>query len=77
MMGVRVKQGEQPPLRLCLAKEQMGKAKVSLLTSILDDQKLTLPQIIEFYKLRWGIEAEFRGLKQTLERAYLRCRNTQ
>ena len=25
--------------------------------------------------MRWGIEVEFRGLKQTLDRAKLRCRN--
>jgi hypothetical protein len=25
--------------------------------------------------MRWGIEVEFRGLKQTLDRANLRCRN--
>jgi hypothetical protein len=27
--------------------------------------------------MRWGVEVEFRGLKQTLERARLRCRNSQ
>jgi hypothetical protein len=32
-------------------------------------------QMVRFYKMRWGIEVEFRGLKQTLDRAKLRCRN--
>ena len=31
--------------------------------------------MVRFYKMRWGIEVEFRGLKQTLDRAKLRCRN--
>src|SRR3972149_508181 len=32
-------------------------------------------QRVTLYKMRWGIEVEFRGLKQTLDRAKLRCRN--
>ena len=27
--------------------------------------------------MRWGVEVEFRGLQQTLDRAKLRCRNDQ
>ena len=27
--------------------------------------------------MRWGVEVEFRGLKQTLDRAKLRCRNSK
>ena len=48
-----------------------------MLTSVLDPAKLTKKQMIMFYKMRWGIEVEFRGLKQTLDRAELRCRNDQ
>ncbi len=70
-------QGKVPPLRLRLVKVQIGKAKVYLLTSVLDAERLTIPQMIKFYKLRWGVEVEFRGLKQTLDRAKLRCRNDQ
>ena len=32
--------------------------------------------IIRFYKMRWGIEVEFRGLKQTVDKHKLRCRNS-
>ena len=32
---------------------------------------------MSLYKQRWGIEVEFRGLKQTMDRAKLRCRNDQ
>ena len=65
----------QPPLRLRLIHTRIKKTKVWLLTSVLDRKQLTLAQAIHFYKLRWGIELEFRGLKQTLNRAELRSRN--
>jgi hypothetical protein len=68
-------QGKALPLRLRLVKVRLGRTKVYLLTSVLDAQRLTIPQMIKFYKLRWGVEVEFRGLKQTLDRAKLRCRN--
>jgi hypothetical protein len=70
-------QSKQPPLRLRLVKVRIGQAHVYLLTSVLDPAKLTIKQMIKLYKLRWGIEVEFRGLKQTLDRAKLRCRNDQ
>jgi len=68
-------QAKEPPLRLRLVKVRIGKTAVYLLTSILDAKKLAVKQMIAFYKMRWGIEVEFRGLKQTLDRAKLRCRN--
>jgi Transposase DDE domain len=71
----RAMQAKQPPLRLRLVKVRIGQAVVYLLTSVLDSKKLTVKQMVTFYKMRWGIEVEFRGLKQTLDRAKLRCRN--
>ena len=68
-------QTKQPPLRLRLARVVIGTTGMYLLTSVLDSKKLTVKQMIAFYKMRWGIEVEFRGLKQTLDRAKLRCRN--
>lgn len=73
----RAMQGKQPPLRLRLVKVRIGKSKAYLLTSVLDSAELTIGQMVQFYKMRWGIEVEFRGLKQTLDRAKLRCRNDQ
>jgi hypothetical protein len=67
----------RPPLRLRLVKVRIGKLRVCLLTSVLEPAKLPTKQIIQFYKMRWGIEVEFRGLKQTLDRAKLRSRNDQ
>ena len=31
--------------------------------------------MVQLYEMRWGIEIEFRGLKQTLKGSKLRCRN--
>ncbi len=47
-----------------------------MLTNVLEAKRLSLEQIVTFYKMRWGIEVEFRGLKQTLDGAKLRCRNS-
>ena len=66
----------QPPLRLRLVRIQIGKTKMWMLTSVLDRKKLTKKQIVRYYKLRWGIEVELRGLKQTLGKHKLRCRNS-
>jgi hypothetical protein len=68
-------EANQPPLRLRLLKVRLGKTAMWMLTSVLDRQRLTAKAAVRFYKMRWGIEVEFRGLKQTLERGKLRCRN--
>lgn len=65
----------EPPLRLRLVKVRVGKTDMWMLTSVLDRRQLTKKQIIRFYKMRWGIEVEFRGLKQTIDKHKLRCRN--
>jgi hypothetical protein len=67
----------KPPLRLRLALVLLGKTKVWMLTSVLDERQLTTKAMVRFYKMRWGIEVEFRGLKQTLDRAKLRCRDSK
>ena len=62
------------PLKLRLVKVRIGKTWMWLLTSVLDKDKLSIKAIRELYKQRWGIEVEFRGLKQTLDKGELRCR---
>lgn len=64
-----------PPLKLRLVKCVVGKKKMSLLTSVLDQDQLTDQEIAQLYQDRWGIELEFRCLKQTFERRKLRSRN--
>lgn len=65
-----------PPLRLRLIQVKVGKTKMWMLTNVLDPKKLNKKQITRFYKMRWGIEVEFRGLKQTIDKHKLRCRNS-
>jgi hypothetical protein len=64
------------PLRLRLVKVKVGKTKMWMLTSVLDRQKLSNKKIIRYYQLRWGVEIEYRGLKQTIDKRNLRCRNS-
>ncbi len=65
-----------PPLHLRLIQVKVGKTKMWMLTSVLDPKKLTKRKIIRYYEMRWGIEVEFRGLKQTIDKHKLRCRNS-
>jgi hypothetical protein len=65
-----------PPLRLRLVRIKVGKTKMWMLTSVLDARKLSKKQIVRAYKTRWGIEVEFRGLKQTIDKHTLRSRNS-
>jgi hypothetical protein len=71
----RMNSGDRP-LRLRLVSVKVGKTKMWMLTSVLDRKQLGKKQIVRYYKMRWGIEVEFRGLKQTLGNRKLRCRNS-
>jgi hypothetical protein len=71
------KQESQPPLVLRLAQVTVGKTEMFLLTSVLDPKKLDHDAMAQLYEKRWGIEIEFRGLKQTLNGSKLRCRNSE
>ena len=64
------------PLRLRLIKVMIGRTKMWMLMSVLDAKKLSTKQIVRYYKMRWGVEVEFRGLKQTIDKRKLRCRNS-
>ena len=64
----------EPPLTLWLRKVVVGKTAMWMLTSV---RELSESQIVQYYKMRWGIEVEFRGLKQTLDKHMLRCRNSE
>jgi hypothetical protein len=66
-----------PPLVLRLVKCKIGKKRVHMLTSVLDDRQLSAKDIARLYKQRWGVELEFRALKQTFERRVLRSRNSE
>lgn len=69
-----VQSAGQSPLELRLVKIVAGKTNVWILTSILDSAELSKAEALQLYKMRWGIEVEFRGLKQTLDNGTLGCR---
>ena len=64
------------PLRLRVIKIKIGKTTMWMLTSVLDPKKLPKKKIVRYYKMRWGVEVEYRGLKQTIDKRNLRCRNS-
>lgn len=66
-----------PPLVLRLVTVRIGRKRVHLLTSVLDESKLSGGDIKKLYEQRWGIELEFRALKQTFARRTLRSRKSE
>jgi hypothetical protein len=68
---------KQPPLVLRLLCFHDGRGEVYLVTNILDDEELTAEQASLIYRGRWGIELEFRSLKQTYGRTKLRARTPE
>lgn len=68
------KQAKHLPLTLRLVCIKVDGCEIYLLTSVLDSKRLPKEALLELYRMRWGIEVEFRGLKQTLNGQKLRCR---
>jgi Transposase DDE domain len=62
-------------LRLIHLKNERG--DVYLLTNVLNSQKLSDVMASRLYTLRWGIELQFRTLKQTFGRRMLRSRTPE
>ncbi len=65
---------KQPPLVLRLIHLQGERGDVYLLTNVLNSRHLSDSMASRMYKLRWGIELQFRTLKQTFGRRTLRSR---
>jgi DDE family transposase len=64
---------DQPPLKLRLIEfRDENKQTVCLVTSVLDPAELTDDEAGEIFAARWGIEVNYRTLKQTLEFPALR-----
>jgi hypothetical protein len=62
----------QPPLVLRLVVAQGRRHPVYLVTSVLEEERLSDQQIIQIYGLRWGVELFYRHFKQTFGRRKLR-----
>jgi hypothetical protein len=65
---------KQPPLILRLIHLKSERGDVYLLSNVLSAKHLSDAQASRLYKLRWGIELQFRTLKQTFGRRTLRSR---
>lgn len=64
-------QRRQPPLVLRLLRFHDGRGEVYLVTNELSSRKLSDSRAGEIYRRRWGIEVQFRSLKQTYGRSKL------
>jgi hypothetical protein len=69
-----VRSRKQPPLTLRLIELQGPRGRIYLVTNVLSERELSLPQIRQLYSARWGIELQFRSLKQTFGRSKLKSR---
>jgi hypothetical protein len=64
----------RPPLVLRLIRFRLGRAEACVVTSVLDARRLSEKQALRLYRLRWGVELQFRALKQTFRRRKLRSK---
>jgi hypothetical protein len=64
----------QPPLVLRLLHLRVGPCTMHLVTNVLDPEALTDADAVRLYQLRWGVELQFRTVKQTFGRRKLRSR---
>ena len=67
----------QPPLELRLITFQGARAPVFLVTNVLCESDLSQRHAAQLYRLRWGVELQFRALKQTFGRTKLRSRTPE
>jgi hypothetical protein len=64
----------EPPLVLRLIRFRLGRAQACVVTSVLSARRLSDKQALRLYRLRWGVELQFRALKQTFGRRKLRSK---
>jgi len=64
-------QRKQPPLVLRLLRFHDGRGEVYLVTNELSSRRLSDSRASDIYRRRWGIEVQFRSLKQTYGRSKL------
>jgi hypothetical protein len=65
---------KQPPIVLRLIRFRLGHTQACVVTSILEPHRLSERQAVRLYRLRWGVELQFRALKQTFGRRKLRSK---
>jgi hypothetical protein len=67
----------QPPLVLRLLHFQLGRCQIYLVTNVLQKNRLSNAHAKRLYQLRWGVELQFRTLKQTFGRHKLRSKTPE
>jgi hypothetical protein len=70
----KVAQSKQPPLVLRLIILQSQRGTMYLATSVLSRRDLNDNLALQLYQRRWGVELQFRAVKQTFGRRKLRSR---
>jgi hypothetical protein len=68
---------KQPPLVLRLIALKLGRTPIYLVTNVLDPRELPNAAASQLYQLRWGIELQFRTIKQTFGRSKLRSKTPE
>jgi DDE family transposase len=64
----------RPPLVLRLLALRVGRCPMWMVTNVLDEGRLSEAEAVRLYRLRWGVELQFRTVKQTFGRRKLRSR---
>ena len=70
----KVARKKQPPLVLRLIRLQNERGTMHVVTSILNVRELSDREALQLYQRRWGVELQFRAVKQTYGRRKLRSR---
>lgn len=65
------------PIVLRLIELQSARGTIWLVTNVLSEHALSHASLARLYPLRWGVELQFRSVKQTFGRGKLRSRNAQ
>jgi len=65
----------QSPLVLRLIEVRTARGSMFLVTNVQSERDLSITALKRLYLLRWGIELQFRTIKQTFGRGKLRSRN--
>lgn len=67
----------QEPIVLRLIEVRGEQGTMWLVTNVLSERKLSVASLKRLYPLRWGIELQFRTVKQTFGRSKLRSRKSE
>jgi len=67
----------QAPIVLRLIEISSEQGTMYLVTNVLSQRKLSTAALGRLYPLRWGVELQFRAVKQTFGRSKLRSRNSE